>query len=283
MQKYLRKLPAFAFAAMMAFPAAAQDAPTADTIVATVNGTDIKLGHMIVARATLPEQYQQLPDEVLYTGILDQLIQQTALLQSLTIEPPKRVALSLENERRSLLAAEAVEIVLQEALTEDAIQEVYDTQFSQLDGGEEYNASHILVETEAEAAEIKAALDDGGDFAETAKEKSTGPSGPSGGSLGWFGPGMMVPAFEAAVVEMQVGDLSDPVQTEFGWHIVKLNDKRTKPAPTLEEARAEIEQQIQRDAVEEKVAAVTDAADVDRSAGDALDPALIKNMDLIGN
>lgn len=283
MQKYLRKLPALAFAAMMAFPAAAQDAPTADTVVATVNGTEIKLGHMIVARATLPEQYQQLPDEVLYTGILDQLIQQTALLQSLTIEPPKRVALSLENERRSLLAAEAVEIVLQEALTDEAIQEVYDTQFAQLDGGEEYNASHILVETEEEATEIKAALDGGGDFAETAKEKSTGPSGPGGGSLGWFGPGMMVPAFEAAVVEMQIGDLSDPVQTEFGWHIVKLNDKRSKPAPTLEEARAEIEQQIQRDAVEEKVAEVTEAADVDRSAGDAMDPALIKNMDLIGN
>jgi len=283
MQKYLRKLPALAFVAVMAFPAMAQDTPTADTIVATVNGTDITLGHMIVARATLPEQYQQLPDEVLFTGILDQLIQQTALLQSLTTEPPKRVALSLENERRSLLAAEAIEGVLQSVLTEDAIQEVYDTQFAELVGGEEFNASHILVATEEEAAAIKIELDGGADFAETAKEKSTGPSGPGGGSLGWFGPGMMVPAFEAAVAEMQVGEVSDPVQTEFGWHIVKLNEKRNKPAPTLEEARAEIEQQIQRDAVEGKVAELTDAADVDRSVGDALDPALIRNMELIGN
>ena len=279
----LRKMPAVALMSMMALPVAAQDTPTADTVVATVNGTEIKLGHMIVARATLPEQYQQLPDEVLFTGILDQLIQQTALEQSLTTEPPKRVTLSLENERRSLLAAEAIEGVLADALTDEAIQGMYDAQFANADGGDEYNASHILVETEEEAAAVKAALDGGADFADTAREKSTGPSGPGGGELGWFGPGMMVPEFEAAVVALEPGTISEPVQTQFGWHIVKLNETRKKPAPTLDEARDQIVEQIQQQAVNERVAELTAAAEVDREAGAAVDPAIIKNLDLLEN
>jgi peptidyl-prolyl cis-trans isomerase C len=283
MQKNLKKISILALAAILATPALAQDAPTADTIVATVNGTDIKLGHMIVARATLPEQYQQLPDEVLFEGILDQLIQQTALSQSLTTEPPKRVTLSLENERRSLLAGEAIEGVLASALTETAVQGVYDAQYANMDGGPEYNASHILVATEEEAAAIKVLVDGGANFADTAREKSTGPSGPSGGELGWFSPGMMVEPFETAVAGMEAGQVSDPIQTQFGWHIIKLNETRQKPAPALEEVRAEIEEQIQRDAVDARVKEVTDSSEVDRTAGQSVDPALLKDMTLLEN
>lgn len=283
MQKYLKTLPALALVCSLALPATAQDAPTADTVVATVDGTGITLGHMIVARASLPEQYNEYPNDVLFDGILDQLIQQTLLSQSVTTELPARVTLSLENERRSLIAGEAIESALAAALTEAAIRELYDANYANADAGEEFDASHILVETEEEALAVKAMLDEGDDFAETAKEKSTGPSGPGGGSLGWFGTGAMVPAFEAAAVTLEVGAVSDPVQTQFGWHVIKLNDKRKKPSPTLEDVREEITSEIQKAAFMAKVEEVTSGATIDRSGETGLDPALLNALDLVGN
>ena len=94
---------------------------------------------------------------------------------------------------------------------------------------------------------------------------------------------MMVPEFEAAVIALEPGAVSEPVQTQFGWHIVKLNEMRKKPAPTLDEARDQIAEQIQREAVDGRVAELTAAAEVDRAAGAALDPAVIKNLDLLEN
>ena len=92
--------------------------------------------------------------------------------------------------------------------------------------GFEYNASHILVATEGEAIQLKIEIDDGADFSQSARDNSTGPSGPSGGELGWFGPGVMVPPFEKAVFALEVGEVSNPVQTLFGWHLIKLNQVR---------------------------------------------------------
>lgn len=281
MQKRLNFFTAAALGLVMAFPVAAQDTPTADTVVATVNGTDITLGHMIVARATLPEQYQQLPDDILFRGILDQLVQQTALSQTLDTELPPRIALSLENERRSLMAGEAIEGVLAEITTEAAIQAAYDEKYSNVEQAEEYNASHILVETEEEAIALKTQLDGGADFAELAKEKSTGPSGPQGGALGWFGSGMMVPAFEAAVIALAPGAVSDPVETQFGWHVITLNETRRTSAPSLDEVREELTQDVQKAAVELHINGVVEGAEVDRSASEAIDPTVLKQLDLV--
>jgi len=249
MQKRLNFLSAAAVGLVMAFPVAAQDTPTADTVVATVNGTDITLGHMIVARATLPEQYQQLPDDILFRGILDQLVQQTALSQTLDSELPARIALSLENERRSLMAGEAIEGVLVEITTEAAIQAAYDEKYSNVEQAEEYNASHILVETEEEALALKAQLDGGADFATLAKEKSTGPSGPQ--------------------------------QTQFGWHVITLNETRKTSAPSLDEVREELTQEVQKAAVELHINGVVEGAEVDRSASEAIDPTVLKQLDLV--
>ncbi|KIN62774.1 PPIC-type PPIASE domain protein [Sulfitobacter noctilucicola] len=279
MQKPLTYLASVALAVSLALPVAAQDEPSLDTVVATVNGTDITLGHMIIARTTLPEQYQQLPDEVLFTGILDQLVQQSALADTFEGDLPNRVKLSLENETRSLTAGEVIETVMAEPLEEDAILAAYNEQYTDAEMGEEYNASHILVETEQEAQSIKEALDDGADFAELAREKSTGPSGPGGGSLGWFGKGMMVPTFEAAVVDMKAGAVSDPVETQFGWHVIKLNETRTSEAPALEDVREELELQLRQTLVQSRIEEITSAAEVDRSASEGLDPALLKNIE----
>jgi len=279
MQKPLTFLASAALSLTLALPIAAQDEPGLETVVATVNGTDITLGHMIVARASLPEQYQQLPDEILFKGILDQLVQQTALAATLDGDLPPRVTLSLENETRSLTAAEVIEGVMSNPLDEDAVKAAYEEQYASQEQGDEYNASHILVETEEEALAIKEELDNGADFAEMAREKSTGPSGPSGGSLGWFGKGMMVPTFEAAVVEMEAGAVSDPVQTQFGWHVIKLNETRKSEAPSLESVREELELQVRQTRVQEHIETVTEAADVDRSASEGLDPSVLKNLE----
>ncbi|KZY52167.1 peptidylprolyl isomerase [Sulfitobacter sp. KE29] len=279
MQKPLTFLSSLALAAAVALPVAAQDEPGLDTVVATVNDTEITLGHMIVARASLPQQYQQLPEDVLFKGLLDQLVQQTALADSFSGELPPRVTLSLENETRSLTAGEAIEGVMAEPVSDEELQAAYDAQYSDAEPEPEFNASHILVETKEEADAIKAELDGGADFAELAKEKSTGPSGPGGGSLGWFGPGMMVPAFEETVAGMEAGSVSDPVETQFGWHVIKLNETRTAEAPALEDVREELETQIRQTKVQEAIESLTDSAEVDRSAAEGIDPSVLNNIE----
>jgi len=279
MQKPLTFLSSLALAAVVALPVAAQDEPGVDTVVATVNDTEITLGHMLVARATLPQQYQQLPDDVLFQGILDQLVQQTALADSFTGELPPRVTLSIENETRSLTAGEAIEGVMAEDVSDEELQAAYDAQYKDAEPEQEFNASHILVETKEEADAIKEELDGGADFAEVAKEKSTGPSGPGGGSLGWFGPGMMVPEFEEAVAGMEAGGVSEPVETQFGWHVIKLNETRTGEAPALEDVREELETQVRQTKVQTAIESLTEAAKVDRSAAEGIDPTVLKNTE----
>jgi peptidyl-prolyl cis-trans isomerase C len=272
-------LASLALSACLALPAAAQDEAGLDTVVATVNGTEITVGHMIVARATLPEQYQQLPDEILFKGILDQLVQQTALADTYQGDLPARVRLSMENENRSLVAGEVIENVMAGPVDEDALKAAYDEQYASAEQSDEYNASHILVETQEEALAIKAELDGGADFAELAREKSTGPSGPGGGSLGWFGKGMMVPSFEAAVIAMEAGAVSEPVETQFGWHVIMLNEIRKTEAPALDTVRDELELQIRQTRVQTTIDSITEAADVDRSAAEGIDPAILKNIE----
>jgi len=277
---------AMAVAATIGLSGPLQAAPDADTVVARVNGEEITLGHMILARATLPQQYQQLPPDVLYTAILDQLVQQTALKQAQekTDPPvPHHVELSLENEKRQLLAAEEIERILTNAATDEAIRAEYDQLYADGYGGDEFSAAHILVETEDEAKAVKAEVDRGADFAEVAKTKSTGPSGPNGGDLGWFSAGDMVPAFEAAVMEMEPGQVSDPVQTQFGWHIIKLNEKRKAAAPSFDEAREQIAQDLRRKAIEQRVEELTAAATVERPEVDGLDPSVLTNIELLRN
>ena len=251
-----------------------------DTVVATVNGVEITVGHMILARATLPQQFQDLPPDVLFPGILDQLIQQTVLAQSFDSELPKRVTLAIENETRSLTAGEIVETVLRDTITDDAIKALYDADYSGADHGEEYNASHILVASEEEANQIVTDLEGGADFADTAKAKSTGPSGPGGGSLGWFCTGMMVPEFEAAVIALEVGAVSAPVQTQFGWHVIKLNESRVKAAPALEDVRQELEGRIRQEAIDARIQELSANAEIVRTT-EGVDPSVITQQDLL--
>ena len=278
MSKHTTIMGACALALGLALPAMAQDVDQ-NTVVATVNGQDITVGHMIVLREGLPEQYQSLPDDVLFDGILEQLVQQTVLSQKAD-DPGPVVELQLENEKRTLLAGTAMKSLIDDQMTDEAIQTAYDEKFADAEPTKEFNASHILVESEDEAKALVTELEGGADFAELAKEKSTGPSGPNGGELGWFGPGMMVKEFEDAVIGMEPGAVSAPIQTQFGWHVIRLNETRMQDAPPLEEVRAEIADELQQKLIADTLATLTDEAEITRNEAE-IDPAIIRNLDLV--
>ncbi|UWQ95862.1 peptidylprolyl isomerase [Rhodobacteraceae bacterium M385] len=266
--------------AALAAPAYADGHDSAETVLATVNGNDITVGHLIAMRQMLPAEYQQLPDEVLFEGMLEQLIQQQVLADEAEGNVTRAMELGLENERRAFLAAMYMDDVAMADLGDEELQAAYDEAYGSVEPTTEYNAAHILLEGQEDAENMLAELEAGADFAELAAENSIGPSGPNGGALGWFTAGMMVPEFEAAVFELEPGEVSAPVQTQFGWHVVLLNETREQAAPTLEDVRAELEEAVRRARVDARLEELTAAADVSRAEVE-IDPAMIRNLDLI--
>ena len=250
-----------------------------ETVLATVNGKNITLGHIINAVTGLPPEYQNLEDDYLLKGVLDQVIKQEVMSQILDVSK-NRVKISVENETRSIRAKFAVEKEMEGFPTENQIRDAYQTATLSLKNVEEFNASHILIDSENEAKELVDLLKSGSNFSDLAKEKSTGPSAPSGGNLGWFGPGQMVPEFEAAVLVLEVADTSQPVQTQFGWHIIKLNDRRKKQPPSIEELRPEIIQRLSQAKVEEILNAAASKATIVLSTPE-INPNLIRRFDLL--
>jgi len=281
LQRFLA--PVFLAALAAGAPAAAQDEPALDTVMATVGGTEITLGHMLALRVTLPEQYNQIPPDVLFRGVLDQLVQQELLSQAHEGALSPVAQLRLENEQRAIAASEVIEEVTADAASDEALQQAYQSEYGGATDETEYRASHILVETEEEAQALVEEIAGGANFAALAQEHSTGPSGPSGGELGWFGEGVMVPEFEGAVTALEVGEVSEPVQTQFGWHVIKLNETRMKELPSLDEVRGELTDTLRRQALEAHVAELEADSAVDRSGSDGLDPALINRFDLLEN
>lgn len=256
-------------------PAFTQDV-TADTVLATVGDTEITVANLIDIKRQLPQQYQTLPDDVLMQGILDQVIQQTLLMDTLSADPAW-LETAIENERRNLLATEVIDSIRATAVTPETIAAAYSAKYETGTDEQEYNASHILVETQEKALELIEQLSAGADFAELAAEHSTGPSGPNGGQLGWFGAGRMVPEFELAVVNMKVGAVSPPVATKFGWHVIKLNDARAVMPPPLDTVRGELELELQNAAVEARIAQLMADQTITRP-GDDLDPSFLSTL-----
>jgi peptidyl-prolyl cis-trans isomerase C len=253
---------------------------TADTVVATVNGTDITLGQVVALSADLPEQYQSMPDDVLFKGIVDQLVQQLTVAQTMDGKLSKRDDLLIANQRTGYIASKALQDVVTAEVTEAAIKAAYDARVAGIAPATEYHASHILVADEQKAKDLKAQIDGGADFAELATANSTDGSAAAGGDLGWFGLGMMVKPFEDAVVAMQPGEVSAPIQTQFGWHLILLSETRPTAAPTLDDLRGEITGELQKNAVDAYLASLAANAKVTRVEG--IDPALVRAQTLLG-
>ena len=250
-------------------------------VLAEVNGKNITLDHIIAAVAKLPSEYNTLEAEYILEGVLNQIVKQEIMAQILDTSE-KFIEISLENEIRSIRAKYSIEKLMEGFPGNDKLLAAYETATETIQSLEEFNASHILVESEKEALNILDSLKAGSDFSKLAQEKSTGPSGPNGGQLGWFGPGQMVPEFEAAVLVLEIGSISQPVKTQFGWHLVKLNDRRIKALPTFEEMKPELVQQLSQARIDQLLKIETDKSIV-KILDTKIEPSLIRNLNLLKN
>jgi len=279
MLKHVTFLGATAIAAALSTGAVAQDV-TAETVVASVGDTEITLGEIIIARTQLPQQYAQLPVELLFTGLVDQLIQQQLLADAST-GTSAQIEYTLRNERRALVAADVITEIANTSVTEADLQAAYDERFTDAEDVPEFNAAHLLVETEEEAVAAKARIDEGAAFADVAREISTGPTGPNGGNLGWFGAGAMVPEFEQAVAALEVGGVTEPFETQFGWHVATLLETRVQALPTLDQVRSQLAQELQEIAITARIEELAEMQTVVRPEEGQFDPALIDALELL--
>ena len=218
--------------------------------VATIDGDSIWLDEIMAVAETLPPEYQQQGIASIYNQLVDDVANSrlaAIAARSSGLDKEEDVASAMKTAADRVLAEAYITREVGKEITEEAIQTAYDAYVADTGSRETVTASHILVETEEAARAIIDQLKDGADFAELAREKSTGPSGPNGGSLGSFGRGQMVPAFEAAAFGMPVGGFSDnPVQTQFGWHVIQVSDKGIEQAPELDQMRDQIAANLSR-------------------------------------
>ena len=236
-------------------PAAATTEAKTDpnTVVATVNGkqlTEEMLQTYGAQRARNPNVQPITREAALDELINLELVTQDAEEHNLDKRPT--IVKQLEWQRRSLLVGVSMrEYIASHPVTDEEIEKLYKERIKNHDGSE-YHARHILVKSEDEAKAIIAELDKGGDFAKIATEKSTDPSGKqNGGDLGWFSADQMVEPFSKAVAKMKKGEVSkQPVETQFGWHVIKLEDTRKSPAPTLESMKEQLQMQAQNQRIE---------------------------------
>jgi peptidyl-prolyl cis-trans isomerase C len=279
MMKHVTFLGAIAVSLSITTGAVAQDV-TADTVVAKVGDTEITVGELIIARSMLPAQYAQFPDEVLFTGLVDQLVQQQLLADALETTPPS-VIYTIQNEQRSLMAAQVIDDITQTSITQELLQEAYQDRFADAPETPEFRAAHLLVATEDEANAAKAQLDAGEAFADVAAAVSTDVTSANGGDLGWFGAGTMVEEFETAVMALEIDEISDPFETQFGWHIVTLTDQRARPAPTFEQVVQQLSAELQEAAVIAYLDELSAATTVERPEEGAFDPSVINQVELL--
>ena len=239
------------FAALLAGQGYAQSAQeTADSVVARVDGVAITRAELAFAAEDMAQDLASIPPQnqeaVLVSVLIDMKLMANAA-RALELDKTDIFAARLQYlEERSLRRAYFTTHV-NAAITEEEVRALYDQTVAGQPPTEELHARHILLNSLEDAQAVKAELDAGGDFEEMAREKSTGPSGPNGGDLGFFGRGQMIKEFEDAAYALEIGQVSEPVQTRFGWHIIKLEERRETPPPSFEQVQAQLRDQLIRE------------------------------------
>jgi peptidyl-prolyl cis-trans isomerase C len=220
-------------------------------VVANVNGVKIFKSDIEEARLRLPERFSGVPLEAVYGLLVNSLIDSKLVAgeaRKINLDKDPVVRQQLARIEEQVLERAFLTAYIDNRITDEALAEQYQKMVKQAVVKEEVSARHILLETEAQAREVIKELKGGADFAELAKSKSKGPSGTSGGDLGFFGEGQMVPAFSKAAFAMKAGEITDePVQTQFGWHVIKVEERRTVQPPTLEESQQELRIALSRE------------------------------------
>lgn len=234
-------------------------------VIATVNGKPLTKQILeVYNRQRAAKGAQQDPNNP--DAALDELIALELMSQEAVKSGARNdgeIIATLNQLERSTLAGAAIKSFMNSnELSDEELRQAYDTGVGK--PGKEYNARHILVETEEEATEVIKLLDGGGDFADLAKEKSTGPSGPRGGELGWFNAGQMVKPFSDAAAALEPGSYTkSPVQTQFGWHVIRLEDVRDGTPPPFEDVKERLKIMLVNQKLQQHVQAVKEAATIE--------------------
>jgi peptidyl-prolyl cis-trans isomerase C len=220
-------------------------------VVANVNGIKIFKSDIEEARLRLPERFNDVPLEAVYGLLVNSLIDSKLVAgeaRKINLDKDPVVRQQLARIEEQVLERAFLTAYINKRITDQALAEQYEKTIKQVAVKEEISARHILLETEAQAREVIKELLDGADFAELAKSRSKGPSGASGGDLGFFGEGQMVPAFSKAAFALKTGETTpEAVQTQFGWHVIKVEDRRTVQPPSLEDSEQELRLSLSRE------------------------------------
>jgi peptidyl-prolyl cis-trans isomerase C len=245
-------------------PARADDK---EAVAARVNGVEIRQGDLDIAEAELgtsvPGNTAAEKRDGLISIYADMLLAARQAEQKgmgSTTEFARKLAFA----KTKLLMESLLDEAAKNAVTDQALHDVYDKAVKDMGHEEEVHAHHILVKTEDEAKAILAELKKGADFEKLAKEKSKDPGAASGGDLGYFTKGQMVPEFAEAAFKLKKGELSEPVKTQFGWHIIRLDDKRTKPAPEFDKVKPQLVQYLERKAQADLITKLREGAKIEK-------------------
>ena len=242
-------------------------ASASDPVIARVNGVDIKQSDLALAEEDVGADMQAASPEAKREHLISYLadiimVTQAADKKNLADNPDFKRRLAFL--RSKLLMGYELQEEAKTALTDEALKQTYDEAVKSMSGQEEVRARHILVEGEDEAKAIIEQLKGGADFAKLAKEKSKDPGAAEGGDLGYFTKDQMVPEFADVAFKMYPGQLSNPVKTQFGWHVIKVEDKRTKQPPEFEKVKDQIEAYLARKAQSDFIAKLRQSAKVER-------------------
>ena len=220
--------------------AATKEVPTtADTkVVATIDGKPIFLSEILQMAQRLPDQYKQMSLEAVYPSLLSRAIDSKLVSlegrRSGFSENPE-VKKRLNQIEDQIISEIFLTKTIGSKVTKDALQKIYLKTKSKMTSGDQVKARHILLDNEEKALQIIKNLQDGQEFSKLASEHSTGPSAASGGDLGWFGEGQMVPEFSKAAFALNPGDIvTQPVKTQFGWHVIMVEDRKITAPPSFE-------------------------------------------------
>jgi peptidyl-prolyl cis-trans isomerase C len=242
-------------------------ADDANPVLAKVNGSEIRQSDMALAEEELGPSLDKMDPATKQENLLAFLIDMKIVAKAAEdkkVENNEEFKKRLAFARNRLLMDSLLATEGKAATTDEAMKKVYDDAAKQITGEQEVHARHILVETEDEAKAVKAELDKGADFAELAKKKSKDPGASDGGDLGFFTKDQMVPEFSAVAFALEPGKISDPVKSQFGWHIIKVEEKRNRKAPDFDQVKAQIETYVTRKAQADYVAKLRESAKIER-------------------
>ena len=234
--------------------------------VGTVNGETIYLDEVMQVAEQLPEEYRRQPLDNYFGQLVDDVINTRLAAKAATdsgLQNEQVIMDAIKIATNRILAEAFMASEVRKDVDDAAIEAAYQRFVADSDSREEISARHILVNSEEEALGLIDKLKEGADFSELAKEFSTGPSGPKGGDLGYFGRGQMVPDFEAAAFNLEIGTFSSqPVRTQFGWHVIKLEDKRVAAPASLEEMSGQIANSLSQQALARLIEELRSDADI---------------------